>query len=178
MIGSSWRREQGLTPPLLRKMLADRGLESVPQWTKKDDVRSAANERWMALADYRDGTVNLEQREITDPGHITEEIKAKALELGADIAGCCALTPIMIDDGFDMPHCNVVSFIVKEDYANVLKGSRAIEAETYDVYVRVAEISTELAAFIRDLGYPAWAHHNGIRQIQVIRTSAACTNLI
>ena len=107
-----------------------------------------------------------------------EEIKAKALELGADIAGCCALTPIMIDDGFDMPHCNVVSFIVKEDYANVLKGSRAIEAETYDVYVRVAEISTELAAFIRDLGYPAWAHHNGIRQIQVIRTSAACTNLI
>ena len=73
MIGSSWRREQDLAPPLLRKMLADRGLESVPQWTKKDDVRSAANERWMALADYRDGTVNPEQREITDPGHITEQ---------------------------------------------------------------------------------------------------------
>ena len=170
MIGSSWRREQGLADPLLRRMLADRGLESVPQWTKKDDVRSAANERWMALADDRDGPVNAEPREITDPGHITETIEAKALELGADLVGCCALTPIMIDDGFDMPHRNVVSFIVKEDYANVLKGSRAIEAETYDVYVRVAEISTALAAFIRDLGYPAWAHHNGIRQIQAIPT--------
>jgi hypothetical protein len=31
MIGSSWRREQGLADLLLRKMLADRGLESVPQ---------------------------------------------------------------------------------------------------------------------------------------------------
>ncbi len=140
MIGTRWRREQGLVDPLLRRMVADRWLENILQWTKKDDVRSAANARWMALADYRDGTVNPERREITDPGHITEEIKAKALELGADLAGCCALTPIMIDEGFDMPHRSVVSFIVKEDYANVLKGSRAIEAETCDVYVRVAEI--------------------------------------
>jgi epoxyqueuosine reductase len=170
MMGISWRREQGLADPLLKKMLADSGLEDVPQWTKEDGVRVAANEYWMALAKDRDGPVNPEQREITDPSHITEEIKAKALELGADLAGCCALTPIMIDDGFDMPHRNVVSFIVKEDYDNVLKGSVAIERETYDVYMRVADIATELAAFIRELGFPAWAHHNGIRQIQAIPT--------
>ena len=174
MIGISWRREQGLADPLLRRMVKEAGLENVPQWTKKDDVRTAANNYWMGLAKDRDGPVNPERREITDPAHITDEIKAKALELGADMVGCSALTPIMIDEGFDMPHRNVVSFIVKEDYANVLKGSRAIEAETYDVYMRVADISTQLAAFVRNLGYPAWAHHNGIRQIMAIPTLYHC----
>ena len=80
----------------------------------------------------------------------------------------------MIDDGFDMPHRNVVSFIVHEDYDKVLQGSLAIERETYDVYMRVADISTQLAAFIRDLGFPAWAHHNGITQIQAIPTMYHC----
>lgn len=174
MIGISWKRQQGLADPLLKKMLADQGLENVPQWTREDAVRMAAHDRWMALADDRDGPVNPDRQDITDPGHVTDAIKEKALSLGASLAGTCALTPIMIDEGFDMPHRNVVSFIVEEDYANVLKGSRAIEAETYDVYVRVAEIATELAAFIRDLGYPAWAHHNGATQIQAIPTMYAC----
>ena len=174
MIGISWRRQQGLADPFLRKMLADQGLDNVPQWTREDAVRMAAHDRWMALADDRDGPVNPDRQDITDPGHVIDAIKDKALSLGASLAGCCALTPIMIDEGFDMPHRNVVSFIVEEDYANVLKGSRAIEAETYDVYVRVAEIATELAAFIRDLGYPAWAHHNGATQIQAIPTMYAC----
>jgi epoxyqueuosine reductase len=53
---------------------------------------------------------------------------------------------------------------------SVLKRSRAIEAETYDVYVRVAEI----AAFIRDMGYPAWAHHNGASEIMAIPTMIQC----
>ena len=44
MMGISWRREQGPADPLLRKMLADRGLKNVPQWEKPDDVRKAANE--------------------------------------------------------------------------------------------------------------------------------------
>jgi hypothetical protein len=63
----------------------------------------AANDYWMGLVKDRDGPVNPEQVEITDPSHITEQIKAKTLELGADVVGCCALTPIMIDEGFDMP---------------------------------------------------------------------------
>ena len=174
MIGISWRREQGLADPLLRRMLEDAGMDNVPQWTRGDDVRNAAHRRWMKLAEDRDGPVSPEKREITDPAHIAADIKAKALALGADVAGCCALTPIMIDDGFDMPHRNVISFIVREDYANVLKGSRAIEAETYDVYVRVAEIATALAAYVRDMGYPAWAHHNGATQIMAIPTMYHC----
>lgn len=95
----------------------------------------STNDYWMGLVKDWDGPVNPEQVEITDPSHITKQIKAKTLELGADVVGCCALTPIMIDDGFDMPHRNVVSFIVHEDYDKILQGSLAIECETYDVYM-------------------------------------------
>jgi ferredoxin len=174
MIGISWRRQQGLADPLLRRMLAERGLENVPQWTKEDDVRMRAHDRWMALAPDRDGPVNDQTRDIADVAAVTAEIKARALALGADLVGSCALTPVMIDSDFDLPHRSAVAIVVREDYANVLKGSRAIEAETYDVYVRVAGIATKLAAEIRAMGYPAWAHHNGITQIQAIPTLYHC----
>ena len=55
MIGISWRREQGLADPLLRKMLADAGLENVPQWTKEDDIPvfyfSSFDESWKVGAE-------------------------------------------------------------------------------------------------------------------------------
>lgn len=174
MIGISWRREQGLADPLLRRMLAERGLDDVPQWTKKNDVRMQAHRRWMVLAGDRDGPVNPEPRAISDIAGITAEIKSEAKDLGADLVGCCALAPIMIDQGFDMPHGNAIAIVVREDYANVLQGSLAIEAETFRVYVRVAEIATRLAAYIRAIGYPAWAHHNGVTQIQAIPTMYHC----
>lgn len=174
MIGISWRRPQGPADPLLRRMLEEAGMTDVPQWTRGDDVRNAAHRRWVKLAEDRDGPVNPDRCEITDPAHVTADIKAKAIKLGADLVGCAALTPIMIDEGFDMPHRSVIAVVVHEDYANVLKGSRAIEAETYAVYVRVAEIATELAAYVRGLGYPAWAHHNGVTQIQAIPAMYHC----
>lgn len=174
MLGTSWRRNQGLADPLLKRMLAERGLDNVPQWTKEGDVRMRANRRWTELADDRDGPVASPRREITDASAVTEDIKAEAMALGADLVGCAALTPIMVDQGFDMPHANVVAIIMREDYANVLEGSRAIEAETYGVYVRLAEIATELAAHIRAMGYPAWAHHNGATQVQAIPAMYHC----
>lgn len=174
MIGISWRREQGVADPLLRRMLDERGMDDVPQWTKKDDVRSSAHNRWMALAADRDGPVCAKTRDVSDVPAVTAEIKQKAKELGADLVGCCALTPIMIDQDFDMSHKNVVAIVVREDYANVLEGSLAIEAETFRVYVRVAEIATELAAYVREMGFPAWAHHNGETQMQAIPTLYHC----
>jgi len=146
----------------------------VPQWSRGDDIRAGAHRRWMALAEDRDGPVASERRAIADPAAATAEIKQEARRLGADLVGACALTPIMVDVDVDLPHRNVIAIAVGEDYANVLKGSRAIEAETYDVYVRVAEIATALAAHIRAMGYPAWAHHNGATQIQAIPAMYHC----
>ncbi len=174
MLGISWRREQGLADALLRRMLAERGLDNVPQWTKEGDVRMRANRRWTVLAEDRDGPVAPGRRDIADVAAATAAIKAEAMALGADLVGCCALSPIMIDHGFDMPHANVIAIVTREHYANVLEGSRAIEAETYSVYVRLAEIATELAARVRAMGYPAWAHHNGVTQVQAIPIMYHC----
>jgi epoxyqueuosine reductase QueG len=35
-------------------------------------------------------------------------------------------------------------------------------------YAKCAELATELAAHIRDMGYPARAHHNGASEVQAI----------
>jgi ferredoxin len=174
MIGISWRREQGLADPLLKRLVEEAGLENVPQWTKVDDVRMRAHAKWMAMVDDRDGATSSDPRDVSDSAAITAEIKDKARGLGADLVGVCELTPIMIDQDFDMPHRSVVAIVVHEEYANALQGSRAIEAETYDVYVRVARIATELSAYIRDMGFPAWAHHNGVTQMQAIPTMYQC----
>jgi epoxyqueuosine reductase QueG len=140
MIGISWRREQGLADPLLKRMVEEAGLDNVPQWNKADDVRGRAHANWMAMVPDRDG----------------------------------AVTPIMIDQEYDLPHRNVVAIVVHEEYANSLRGAAAIEAETYRVYVEVARIATELSAYIRKMGFPAWAHHNGVTQIQAIPTMYQC----
>jgi epoxyqueuosine reductase len=174
MIGISWRRDQGLADPLLKQILEEAGLDNVPQWNKEDDVRTAAHDRWVELAKDRDGPINPDQQTIDDPTTTTQKIIAKAKELGADLVGCAEIRPIMVDLDFDMPHKNVIGIVVKEDYANVLKVSLAIEAETFRVYVEVARIATELAAYVREMGYPAWAHHNGITQIQAIPTLYHC----
>ena len=77
MIGISWRREQGPADPLLRRMLEEAGMENVPQWNRGDDVRNSAHRRWMKLAEYRDGQVNPDRCEITDPAHISAEAKER-----------------------------------------------------------------------------------------------------
>ena len=58
MLGISWRRQQGLADPLLKRMLTERGLDNVPQWTKEGDVRMRANRRWTALAVDRSAAVD------------------------------------------------------------------------------------------------------------------------
>ena len=67
----------------------------------------------------------------------------------------------MVAEGVDIPHEYIFCLVVGEDYKESLGGPRAIETESTSTYVRCAEISTELAQHVRQLGYDATAHHNG-----------------
>lgn len=172
MRGISKMRHPGAADPDLRRMLQARDLDEAPvfvQTPRKAGVVDwqTARERWTVLARDRDGRVNPVRSPLAS-GPLTEAIKQKATELGVQDSGCAALTQIMIAEGaeFDLP--NIVSLIVAEDYTKVLGGALAIEAEAVRVYVRCAEASTALAAFIRALGYRAIADHNGTGQIQAI----------
>jgi len=105
---------------------------------------------------------------VSDPAAMTAQIKAKAAELGADMVGVCRLQPHMIDLGSDVPHEFVIACCVAEDYEKVTQGADAVEEEAMRSYVKCTEIATELAAYVRAMGYPARAHHNGGSEVQAI----------
>lgn len=169
MIGTSWMREQGMRDALLVEEMRKRGLESPTWYAKRTGRAKAASQRWMDLAPLRDGPVKPERADIADPAEMSERIKAKARELGADDVGMTALRPDFIELGVDLPHDNVIAIICYEDYEKALDSPAAVEIEAMEVYAKCAEIATELARFIRaELGFEAVAHHNGSCQIQAI----------
>jgi epoxyqueuosine reductase len=168
MRGTTPRREQGMADPVLASMVHALGLETAPHYTAATPKIQAYRDSWVKLAKFRDGPVNPQRLEVSDPAEMTKQIKAKAMELGANMVGICRLKPHMIDLGEDLPHEFVIVACVAEDYEKVVHGANAVEEEAMRVYAKCTEIATELAAYIRDLGYPALAHHNGGSAVQAI----------
>jgi len=157
-----------MADPVLASMVHDIGLEQVPHYASRSPKVNEYVSRWEGNAKLRNGPVNPERAPATNQAVMTERIKEKARQLGADLVGICRLQPSMIDLGQDVPHAYVIATCVHEDYEKVLEGPDAVEEEAMRVYAAVSDISTDLAAYIRDLGYPAVAHHNGAREIQAI----------
>jgi epoxyqueuosine reductase QueG len=128
----------------------------------------AYRDSWVKLAPYREGPVNPQRVDVSDPAEMAQQIKAKAMELGASMVGICRLQPHMIDLGEDVPHEFVIVACVAEDYEKVVHGANAVEEEAMRTYAKCTEIATELGAYVRNLGYPARAHHNGGSEVQAI----------
>ena len=175
MKGTSEYRFGGPNDPLVNEIREQKGLAEVPIYrsdspkAKKFDL-NACMQRWMVYAPDRDGPVNEVQPEGDDPTHISQLIKAKGLEVGGSDVGFAELTPIMINVGFEFEQRYIVSVIVAEDYGKVLEGALAVEEEAFEVYVECARVATELAAYIRGLGFSAIADHNGTGDVQAIPT--------
>ena len=169
MIGTSWIREQGMQDALLVEALRVREMEDVPLWQRAFPERQAAMDHWNSLTPLRDGPVNPEQTEVSDPAEMSTEIKRRGRELGAADVGMTALKPEFIELGVDLPHKNIIAIICHENYAKSLEGPDAVDLEAMSTYARCADVATEVARHIReDLGYPAIAHHTGSFQIQAI----------
>jgi epoxyqueuosine reductase len=167
MIGTSWMREQFMGDPLFVEVLRARGIDRLNRPRHPRSV--AAMKRWEALAALRDGPVNPACKPVTDLQAQADDIKRRARELGADDVGMTALRPEYVSLGVELPHDNVIVVICKEDYARSVEGADAVEVEAMETYAKCAEISTELARYIReDLGYAAMAHHNGLVQVMAI----------
>ena len=168
MIGTTWRREQGLKDALLREVLKEYGYETVPLYGNETPEILEAKRQTQAFGGSRDGPVSPVQQTVDDPPVMAAAIKAKARELGADLVGIARLRPNMIDIGVDCPFDTVICLGVHERYEVVLDGPRGVEVETYDVYLRCAQIGDALGRHVRDLGWPALAHHNGGSYVQAI----------
>jgi epoxyqueuosine reductase QueG len=157
-----------MADPVLAEMVHSMGLAEAPHYAAVKPTIQSYRRRWVELAPYRDGAIDSKRVEIGDLAEMTRQIKAKAVELGADMVGICRLQPHMIDLGADVPHEFVIACCVAEDYDKVMQGADAVEEEAMRTYVRCTEISNDLAAQIRALGYPARAHHNGGSEVQAI----------
>jgi epoxyqueuosine reductase len=157
-----------MADPVLASMVHALGLETVRHYTAATPKVQAYRDSWVKLAEFRDGPVHPRRIEVSDPAEMAQQVKAKATELGADMVGICRLQLHMIDLGEDVSHEYVIVACVAEDYEKVLHGANAVEEEAMRTYAKCAEIATDLATYIRNLGYPALAHHNGGSEVQPI----------
>ena len=168
MRGITPRREQGMADPVLAEMVHATGATESRHYAAVKPTIQAYRASWVKLAPYRDGAVSPEKIAVSDPAAMVAQIKAKATELGADIVGICRLQPHMIDLGSDVAHEFVIAACVAEDYEKVTQGADAVEEEAMRTYAKCTEIATELATYVRNMGYPARAHHNGGSEVQAI----------
>ena len=157
-----------MADPVLASMVHAMGLETAQHYTAATPKIKAYRDHWAELAKFRDGPVSPQRVEVNDPAEMARRIKDKAMELGATMVGTCRLKPHMIDLGEDVPHEYVIVACVTEDYEKVLHGANAVEEEAMRVYATCTDIATQLAAYIRELGYPALAHHNGGSAVQAL----------
>ncbi len=174
MKGTSWMRRQDVEDALLNRAVLDKGVTDIPFFARRNEEREKHMRRWVELTPLRDGPVALEKTINGDPAELARAIKSKACELGADLAGIARLRPELVEMGVELDYDWVIAIIVHEDYEKVLDGADAVEAETFRVYARCAEIATELAIHIREeLGHRALAHHNGGVEVQAVPTLMA-----
>ena len=104
MRGITPRREQGMADPVLAEMVHATGATESKHYAAVKPVIQAYRASWVKIAPYRDGPINPQRVTVDDPAGMTEQIKAKATELGANLVGICRLQPHMIDLGSEVPH--------------------------------------------------------------------------
>ncbi len=122
-----------------------------------------------------DGPLNPERVEAADAAATALEIKEVARFLGASMVGICKLDqafvyPYRFAEPYrgpeterlpvELKHSYAVSLGIEMDLIKVRSTPSYIDnAEVGRTYAAIAWVACELAAYIRELGYPARAHH-------------------
>lgn len=133
------------------------------------------------LAPAVDGPVNPDKIEFEDVKAFTQKIKGVARFFGADIVGVCKLNPAYVashrgdeylvgQPEFGQPirleHTHAISLGFKRDFDMVKAGHSFIDGvEGALVYNKAAVVACQVAAYVRELGYPAKAHHEREEEI-------------
>jgi len=128
------------------------------------------------LSNFVDGPVNVKRTQVTNEVEMSTRIKEVAKALGADLVGITRLDPKYVyshhGQGYDREKgtygqktlLNAKYAIViacEQDLMKVRSSPSYIdEFEIGHIYHKVAVIVCQLAAFIREMGYEAMAHHH------------------
>jgi len=131
-----------------------------------------------------EGKVNADQIPVTDPVAMSRNIKEVAKFLGADVAGIAHLDPLYVyshrargnaaagekpGDPINLPHRFAICLGFASDYYRYMSNNSRISDTEYQFGNNRAIVPTfMLAAYIREMGYPARAHHHGRSEVNPI----------
>jgi ferredoxin len=129
------------------------------------------------MRDAPEGMVNPNQIPVDDPAGMAEQIKGVAKYLGADVVGICHLDQLYVyshrargnaamgeksGDPVNLPHRFAVCLGFASDYYRYMSNNSKISDTEYQFGNNHAIVPTfMLASYIREMGYPATAHHHG-----------------
>ncbi len=109
---------------------------------------------------FEDGPVAERMEELDDPRKNTEFVKKLALDMGADLVGIAKVKKEYFFKGRDLEHRFAISLALEMDWDRIEQSPGPPSAtEVLKIYCKLGEITINLAARIRKLGYEAYGHH-------------------
>ena len=136
------------------------------------------------MKDIPDGPVNPKQTQVTDRANMARKIKEIARFFGADVAGITYLdqayvyshrakadpaTGAKFGDPIDLPHKYAICLGFESDYEKFLTNNSRISDAEYGLgNLHTIQPTFLIAAYIREMGYPARAHYYGRGEVNPI----------
>lgn len=131
-----------------------------------------------------EGPVSSDFIPVSDPVKMARNIKEVARFLGADVVGITRLDPLYVyshrargsatlgekpGDPIDLPHRFAICVGFASDYYKFLSNNSRISDAEYGLgNIHTIPTTFMLASYIREMGYPARAHHYGRSEVNPI----------
>jgi ferredoxin len=110
--------------------------------------------------EHLDGAVADERQEPGSPEEAAAVVSEFAWSAGADLCGFTMVNDSFVFQGIDVPHKHAVVMAMEMDFDRIATAPGPESGiEVLRVYWRLGAVAVKMAEFIRDLGYPARAHH-------------------
>jgi ferredoxin len=136
------------------------------------------------MSNVPEGPVSSERTPVSDPAQMARNIKEVARFLGADVVGIATLDPLYVyshrargiaamgekpGDRVDLPHHFAICMGFASDYEKFLSNNSRISDAEYGLgNIHTIPTTFMLASYIREMGYPARAHHYGRSEVNPI----------
>ncbi len=109
---------------------------------------------------FEDGPVAPRKKALDNADKNSLHIKRWARELGADLVGIAPVKKEYFFKGQELSHSFAISLALEMDYDRIQESPGPPSAtEVIRAYCALGDITMNLAKRIRELGYPAYAHH-------------------
>ncbi|MBI1735874.1 MAG: 4Fe-4S dicluster domain-containing protein [Candidatus Rokubacteria bacterium] len=134
-------------------------------------ARNVPHRSWRDVAD---GPLNPERVEVENPARMTEIVKGVATWLGAALVGVAELDQAFVfthhglridfhkgraGQPIDLPHRYAISMAIPMEHENLRNSPSFVDgAAVGKAYMESSKLAVHLAAYIRELGWPAKAH--------------------